>query len=106
MSAPVTPDVLGESLGAVVERCLNREAHWRYLACLPIPGCQRGVDELAEKCNERGNCDILAERSEYDALIWADHFLSARASIAKAVHYLQKLNHPARVEARLRSKAE
>ena len=37
------------------------------------PRVQARVDELAEKCNE-GRL-TPAERSEYDALIWADHFL-------------------------------
>ena len=84
MSAPAIPDAFAESL-APVERCLNRE---RALALLDLPAnprVQACVDELAGKCNE-GRL-TPAERSEYDALIWADHFLGILQ--AKAQHFLQ-----------------
>jgi hypothetical protein len=43
------------------------------------------VDLLAEKCNE--GSVTPDERSEYEALIWADHFLGILQ--AKAEHYLK-----------------
>ena len=89
MSAPVTPDAFAESL-APVESCLNRESAMALLDLPANPRVQARVDELAEKCNE-GQL-TPAERSEYDALIWADHFLGVLQ--AKAEHYLQT-QHPA-----------
>lgn len=84
MSAPTIPDVFAESL-APVERCLNRESALALLDLPANPRVQARVDELAEKCNE-GRL-TPAERSEYDALIWADHFLGILQ--AKAQHFLQ-----------------
>ena len=84
MSAPAIPDVFAESL-APVERCLNRESALALLDLPANPRVQARVDELAEKCNE-GRL-TPAERSEYDALIWADHFLGILQ--AKAQHFLQ-----------------
>jgi hypothetical protein len=84
MSTTAIPDVFAESL-APVEQCLNRESA-RALLDLPAnPRVQARVDELAEKCNE-GRL-TPAERSEYDALIWADRFLGILQ--AKAQHFLQ-----------------
>ena len=84
MSAPAVLDVFAESL-APVEGCLNRESALALLDLPANPRVQARVDELAEKCNE----DRLtpAERSEYDALIWADHFLGIPQ--AKAQQFLQ-----------------
>ena len=84
MSASAIPDVFAESL-APVERCLNRESALALLDLPANPRVQARVDELAEKCNE-GRL-TPAERSEYDALIWADHFLGILQ--AKAQHFLQ-----------------
>jgi hypothetical protein len=84
VSTPAIPDVFAESL-APVERCLNRESALALLDLPANPRVQARVDELAEKCNEGGLTP--AERSEYDALIWADHFLGILQ--AKARHYLQ-----------------
>jgi len=84
MSAQVIPDLFAESL-APVKQCLNRES---AQALLDLPAnfrVQARVDELAEKCND-GEL-TPAERSEYDALIWADHFLGVLQS--KAKHFLQ-----------------
>ena len=84
MSAPAIPDIFAESL-APVEQCLNRESALALLDLPANPRVQARVDELAEKCNE-GQL-TPAERSEYDALIWADHFLGILQ--AKAQHFLQ-----------------
>ena len=84
MSAPAIPNVFAESL-APVERCLNRESALALLDLPANPRVQARVDELAEKCNE-GRL-TPAERSEHDALIWADHFLGVLQ--AKAQHFLQ-----------------
>ncbi len=83
MSA-ATLEVFAESL-APVEDCLNGESARALVGLPPNPRVQARVDELAEKCNE----GVLtpAERSEYDALIWADHFLGVLQS--KAQHYLE-----------------
>ena len=84
MSATAVSDAFAESL-APVERCLNRESALALLDLPANPRVQARVDELAEKCNE-GRL-TPAERSEYDALIWADHFLGILQ--AKAQHFLQ-----------------
>jgi hypothetical protein len=84
MPTPAVPDLFAESL-APVEACLNRESAVALLDLPPNPRVQARVDELAEKCNE-GQLSA-AERSEYDALIWADHFLGILQ--AKAKHYLE-----------------
>jgi hypothetical protein len=84
MSAQAIPDAFAESL-APVERCLNRESALALLDLPANPRVRARVDELAEKCNE-GQL-TPAERSEYDALIWADHFLGILQ--AKAQHFLQ-----------------
>ena len=84
MSAAATLEVFAESL-APVEDCLNGESAQALMDLPPNPRVQARVDALAEKCNE----GVLtpAERSEYDALIWADHFLGVLQS--KAQHYLE-----------------
>jgi hypothetical protein len=84
MSASAVLDVFAESLAAV-EQCLNRESALALLDLPANPRVQARVDALAEKCNE-GQL-TTAERSEYDALIWADHFLGVLQ--AKAQHFLQ-----------------
>ena len=84
MSAPANLNIFSESLEPV-ERCLNRESALALLDLPANPRVQVRVDELAEKCNE-GRL-TPAERSEYDALIWADHFLGILQ--AKAQHFLQ-----------------
>ena len=84
MSAPAVLDVFAESL-APVEGCLNRESALALLDLPANPRVQARVDELAAKCNE-GRL-TPAEHSEYDALIWADHFLGILQ--AKAQHFLQ-----------------
>jgi hypothetical protein len=84
MSTPAIPDVFAESL-APVERCLNRESALALLDLPANPRVQARVDELAEKCNEGLLTPV--QRSEYDALIWADHFLGVLQ--AKAQHFLQ-----------------
>ena len=84
MSAPANLNIFSESL-APVERCLNRESALALLDLPANPRVQARVDELAEKCNE-GRL-TPAERSEYDALIWADHFLGILQG--KAQHFLQ-----------------
>jgi hypothetical protein len=77
-------EVFAESL-APVEQCLNRDSATALLALPSNPRVQARVDELAEKCNE-GQL-TPEERSEYDALIWADHFIGVLQS--KARHFLQ-----------------
>lgn len=88
MSAAPAFEVFAESL-AHVESCLNRDSAKALLDLPPNPRLQARVDELADKCNEE---DLtLGERSEYEALIWADHFLAllhARARHFLAVHPL------------------
>ena len=84
MSATAVSDVFAESL-APVERCLNRESALALLDLPANPKVQARVDELAEKCNE-GRL-TPAEHSEYDALIWADHFLGVLQ--ARAQHFLK-----------------
>jgi hypothetical protein len=76
--------VFAESL-APVENCLNRESAKALLDLPPNARVQARVDVLAEKCNQGGL--TADEQSEYDALIWADHFLGILQ--AKAEHYLQ-----------------
>jgi hypothetical protein len=83
MPAAARLEAFAESL-APVEACLNDESARALLALPPNPRVQARVDELAEKCNE-GQL-TPAESSEYDALIWADHFLGILQ--AKAQHYL------------------
>ena len=84
MSAAATLEVFAESL-APVEGCLNGDSARALVDLPPNPRVQARVDELAEKCNE----GLLspAERSEYDALIWADHLLGVLQS--KAQHFLE-----------------
>ena len=77
-------EIFTESL-APVEGCLNRESAIAILNLPPNPRVQSRVDELAEKCNE--GTLTPDERAEYDALIWADHFLGILQS--KAEHFLQ-----------------
>jgi len=84
MSAPAIPNAFAESL-APVEQCLNRESAQALLDLPANPRVQARVDELAEKCNE-GRL-TPEERSEYEALICADHFLGILQ--AKAQHFLQ-----------------
>ena len=84
MSAPAALDVFAESL-APVENCLNRESATALLGMPANPRIQARVDELAGKCNE-GQI-TPAEKSEYEALIWADHFLGLLH--AKARHFLR-----------------
>ena len=81
---PSVIDIFAESL-APVESCLNRDSAIALLNLLPNPRVQSRVDELAEKCNE--GTITPPERAEYDALIWADHFLGVLQT--KAEHYLQ-----------------
>ena len=83
---PTAPalDVFTESL-APVEDCLNSESAAALLDMPANPRIQERVDELAGKCND-GQL-TPAERSEYEALIWADHFLGILQ--AKARHYLR-----------------
>ena len=81
---PSVIDIFAESL-APVESCLNRDSAIAILNLLPNPRVQSRVDELAEKCNE--GTITPPERAEYDALIWADHFLGVLQT--KAEHYLQ-----------------
>ena len=84
MPAAARFEIFAESL-APVESCLNGESARALLELPPNPRVQARVDELAEKCNE----GVLtpAEQSEYDALIWADHFLGILQ--AKARHHLE-----------------
>lgn len=82
---PAALDVFAESL-APVEECLNREAAVALVGLPANPRIQARVDELAAKCNE-GRLSA-AERSEYEALIWADHFLGILQ--AKARHFLRR----------------
>jgi hypothetical protein len=77
-------EVFAHSL-APVESCLNRESATALLALPANPRLQARVDELADKCNE-GQL-TSSERSEYEALIWADHFLGLLH--AKARHFLK-----------------
>ena len=77
-------DAFAESL-APVENCLNRESAAALLELPANPRIQARVDELAGKCNE-GQL-TPAERSEYEALIWADHFLGLLQT--KARHFLR-----------------
>lgn len=83
---PVSPafEVFAESL-APVEHCLNRESAKALLDLPANPRLQARVDELADKCNE-GEL-TPAERSEYEALIWADHFLGLLHATAR--HFLK-----------------
>lgn len=65
-------EVFAESL-APVERCPNEDSARALLELPSNPRVQARVDELAEKCNQG---EITpSERSEYGALICADHFL-------------------------------
>jgi hypothetical protein len=75
--------LFAESL-APVENCLNVESARALLALPPNARVQARVDELAERCNEGQLSN--EERSEYEALIWADHFLGVLQ--AKARHFL------------------
>ena len=70
---------------APVEGCLNRESASAILNLPPNPRVQSRVEVLAEKCNQ--GAITPDERSEYEALIWADHFLGILQ--AKAEHYLK-----------------
>ena len=70
---------------APVEGCLNRESASAILNLPPNPRVQSRVEVLAEKCNQ--GALTPDERSEYEALIWADHFLGILQ--AKAEHYLK-----------------
>ena len=81
---PSTLTVFAESL-APVEACLNIESANAILNLPPNPRVQSRVGSLAEKCNQ--GTITPNERSEYDALIWADHFLGILQ--AKAGHYLK-----------------
>ena len=81
---PSVLTVFAESL-APVEECLNIESARAILNLPPNPRVQSRVDLLAEKCNE--GALTPEERSEYDGLIWADHFLGILQS--KADHYLK-----------------
>lgn len=81
------PSVLtffAESL-APVEECLNIESARAILNLPKNARVQSRVDLLAERCNE--GTLTPEERSEYDGLIWADHFLGILQ--AKADHYLK-----------------
>ena len=77
-------ETFAESL-APVEQCLNREAAAALVELPANPRVQARVDELAAKCNEGQLTPV--ERSEYEALIWADHFLGLLQ--AKARHFLR-----------------
>ncbi len=81
---PSALTVFAESL-APVEECLNIESAKAILNLPPNPRVQSRVDLPAEKSNE--GTLTPEERSEYDALIWADHFLGILQ--AKAEHYLK-----------------
>jgi hypothetical protein len=81
---PSALTVFAESL-APVEACLNLESASAILDLPPNPRVQSRVDLLAEKCNQ--GTVTPDERSEYDALIWADHFVGILQ--AKAEHYLK-----------------
>jgi hypothetical protein len=87
MHAPIMPSAstaFAESL-APVEQCLNLESA-RALLELPVNSrVQARVDLLAEKCNQ--GSITREERSEYEALVWADQFLGILQ--AKAEHYLK-----------------
>ena len=72
MPAPPSYEAFAESL-APVGGCLNLESAQALLAMPANPRLQARVDELADKCNE--GTLTPSEKSEYDALIWADHFL-------------------------------
>jgi hypothetical protein len=76
--------VFAESL-APVEGCLNSESANAILNLPANPRVQARVDLLAEKSNV--GTITPEERSEYDALIWADHFLGILQ--AKAGHHLK-----------------
>jgi hypothetical protein len=84
MPASSAFEIFSESLSPL-EDCLNRESAERLLELPPNPRLQTRVDELAEKCNE-GEL-TPSERAEYEALIWADHFLGLLR--AKARHFLK-----------------
>jgi hypothetical protein len=81
---PSALTVFAESL-APVEDCLNPESARALLDLPPNARVQARVDLLAEKCNE--GSVTPDERSEYEALIWADHFVGILQ--AKAEHYLK-----------------
>ena len=81
---PSALTVFADSL-APVEGCLNRESASAILNLPPNPRVQSRVEALAEKCNQ--GAVTPDERSEYEALIWADHFLGILQ--AKAEHYLK-----------------
>ena len=81
---PSVLTVFAESL-APVEECLNIESARAILNLPQNARVQSRVDLLAEKCNE--GALTPEERSEYDGLIWADHFLGILQ--AKADHYLK-----------------
>ncbi len=84
MAVPSALTVFAESL-APVESCLNFECAHAILNLPRNPRVQARVDLLAEKCNEGALSP--EERSEYEALVWADHFLGILQ--AKAEHYLK-----------------
>ncbi|MEO8351262.1 MAG: hypothetical protein ABI680_05985 [Chthoniobacteraceae bacterium] len=77
-------DIFTESL-APVEQCLNRESAQALLDLPANPRVQARVDELADKCND-GQL-AAEEHSEYEALIWADHFHGILQ--ARARHFLE-----------------
>ena len=81
---PSALSLFEESL-APVEACLNLESANAILNLPPNVRVQARVDLLAAKSNE--GSITPEERSEYDALIWADHFLGILQ--AKAEHYLK-----------------
>ena len=81
---PSVLTVFAESL-APVEECLNIESARAILNLPQNARVQSRMDLLAEKCNE--GALTPEERSEYDGLVWADHFLGILQ--AKADHYLK-----------------
>ena len=81
---PSALNVFADSL-APVEGCLDLESANAIFNLPPNDQVQARVDVLAEKCNQG---TITSQgRSEYDALIWIDHFLGILQ--VKAEHYLQ-----------------
>ena len=82
MSAPAALDVFAESLDPL-ERCLNPESAAALASLKPDEKVQARVAALAERGNE-GQL-TAEERAEYNALIWADHFLAILQ--AKARHF-------------------
>jgi hypothetical protein len=75
--------LFAESL-ARVEGCLNVESARALLAWPANARVQARVDELADRCNQ--GMMTNEERSEYDALVWADQFVGILQAIAR--HFL------------------